>query len=204
MASSEMVCAWPLVSLNFSRNELTSIRMSLFRSRSAGILICTIPLLDAQTARLTARLACEKQQSGETAVLADVENLFIAAVDGFRAIDSRYWLAVTLCEYGEWLARVERSAEAEVIIEGARRSSPRWTPSRGLLAPADSGRRWCRQRAERSNLRDVFVAVVLCFPASAATSNASAESCLRATPVARRQLVSSDGCGLPIVTRPVS
>ena len=48
-----------------------------------------------------------------------MEKLFIAAVDGFRAIDSRYWLAVTLCEYGEWLARVERSAEAEVIIEGS-------------------------------------------------------------------------------------
>jgi hypothetical protein len=41
MASSEIVRIRPFASLNFSRKEFTNMGMSVFRSRSGGILICT-------------------------------------------------------------------------------------------------------------------------------------------------------------------
>ena len=68
-------------------------------------------LLDAQVARLSAKLMCRKRESG------DVEGLWSVAADGFRAIDARFWLAVTLVEHAEWLAQNDRSAEGALLAD---------------------------------------------------------------------------------------
>jgi tetratricopeptide (TPR) repeat protein len=67
------------------------------------------PLLDAQVSRLRARLP-SVQAAG------DPDRAFTAAIDGFRAITARYWLAVALYERGEWLMSQDRRAEAEAPL----------------------------------------------------------------------------------------
>jgi class 3 adenylate cyclase/tetratricopeptide (TPR) repeat protein len=67
------------------------------------------PLLDAQVSRLRARLPSVQAAGG-------AEPAFTEATDGFRAITARYWLAVTLCEHGEWLIAHDRRAEAEPLL----------------------------------------------------------------------------------------
>ena len=67
------------------------------------------PLLDAQVARLRGRLCSMGSGNG-------ADEAFSAAIDGFRAITARYWLAVALFEYGEWLRSEDRRAEAEPLL----------------------------------------------------------------------------------------
>ena len=69
------------------------------------------PLLDAQIARLSARLVSTQKRD------ADAQGFFNRAAEGFRAVESRYWLAVTLCELAEWLAQNDRTSEAELSAE---------------------------------------------------------------------------------------
>jgi tetratricopeptide (TPR) repeat protein len=67
------------------------------------------PLLDAQVSRLRARLSGVGATGGS-------DEAFVAAIEGFRAITARYWLAVSLCEYGESLVSQDRRAEAEPLL----------------------------------------------------------------------------------------
>jgi hypothetical protein len=65
------------------------------------------PLLDAQVARLKARLATRTSN--------DAEHLFTEAITGFRRIEVQFWLAVSLLECGEWLTN-DRAHDAEPYI----------------------------------------------------------------------------------------
>jgi tetratricopeptide (TPR) repeat protein len=49
-----------------------------------------------------------------------VDPAFKAAAGMFRELETPFWLAVTLIEHGEWLARQRRSAEAEPLLAEAR------------------------------------------------------------------------------------
>jgi tetratricopeptide (TPR) repeat protein len=70
------------------------------------------PFLDAQVARLKARLAAA---SGDGAA----EQLFTEAIIGFRRIDVPFWLAVTLLEYSEWLTDVRANDPEPYVAESA-------------------------------------------------------------------------------------
>jgi len=65
------------------------------------------PFLDAQVARLKARLATPGNGDGD--------RLFTEAITGLRKIDARFWLAVALLEYGESLTNA-RPYDAERYI----------------------------------------------------------------------------------------
>ncbi len=70
--------------------------------------------VNAQIARARARLAAHGGDS------ARAEASFKTALGHFREIAMPFWLAVTLVEYGEWLAAQDRAAEAEPLLEEAR------------------------------------------------------------------------------------
>jgi hypothetical protein len=76
------------------------------------------PYLRAQALRLRARMAEVEGQRGS------IEPGFKAAAGLFREIGIPFWLAVTLLEHAEWLARERRldevvplAAEADTIFE---------------------------------------------------------------------------------------
>jgi class 3 adenylate cyclase/tetratricopeptide (TPR) repeat protein len=72
------------------------------------------PFLQAQAMRMRARLvAARGERDG-------VEAGFRAAAGMFRELGIPFWLAVTLLEYGEWLAKDEDARRAEPLITEAR------------------------------------------------------------------------------------
>ena len=72
------------------------------------------PSLHALRDRAQARLGAAR---GE---IDGVDQGFRAAAARFRSIGVPYWLAGTLTEHGEWLARHERSDEVGVPLDEAR------------------------------------------------------------------------------------
>jgi tetratricopeptide (TPR) repeat protein len=72
------------------------------------------PSLRAQAARFRAKLAAA---TGDDAA---VDPAFEAATSILREFGIVFWLAVTLLEHGEWLARDSRSDEAEPLLVEAR------------------------------------------------------------------------------------
>ena len=70
--------------------------------------------LQAQRARLAARLAARRGDYERT------ERDFKRAGADFRELRTPFWLAVTLLEYGEWLAGQARAEEAEPLLSEAR------------------------------------------------------------------------------------
>jgi hypothetical protein len=71
------------------------------------------PNVEAHAARFRARLL-----AGEGAA-DQVDPKFEEAVSVFRRIGSRFWLAVTLLERGEWLIERKRADEAMLLLEEA-------------------------------------------------------------------------------------
>jgi class 3 adenylate cyclase/tetratricopeptide (TPR) repeat protein len=72
------------------------------------------PYLMAQTALLAATVAA-RTGDDETA-----EREFARAVEGFRAIDTRFEIGVALAEQGRWLARLGRTEDAARSLDEAR------------------------------------------------------------------------------------
>jgi hypothetical protein len=72
------------------------------------------PFLVAHRSRFRARLAAAR------GIADGVEQGFKAAAGLFREYGIRFWLAVTLLEYAEWLAGGERDEEAGTLVEEAR------------------------------------------------------------------------------------
>ncbi|HEX2088776.1 MAG TPA: adenylate/guanylate cyclase domain-containing protein [Actinomycetota bacterium] len=72
------------------------------------------PYLRANTARLRALIAAAAEQRE------GMEQDFKAAVGMFREIGVPFFLATTLLEYGEWLAKQERLDDARPILDEAR------------------------------------------------------------------------------------
>jgi hypothetical protein len=70
--------------------------------------------LEAHAQRFRARLAARQAGAG------DADGLFALAARGFREIGFRFYLAVTLLEHSEWLARDERGAEVEPLLAESR------------------------------------------------------------------------------------
>ena len=70
--------------------------------------------LRAQRRRLGARIAGGRGEHEKA------EQEHKRAVGAFRELAMPFWLAVTLLEYGEWLATVARAAEAEPLLAEAR------------------------------------------------------------------------------------
>jgi class 3 adenylate cyclase/tetratricopeptide (TPR) repeat protein len=72
------------------------------------------PFLQAQAARLRARLAAARGKRD------GVEAGFKAAAGMFRELGIPFWLAVTLLEYGEWLAKDQDVQRTEPLLTEAR------------------------------------------------------------------------------------
>ena len=70
--------------------------------------------LEAHARRFRARLAAAEGQRTEA------EQRFKRAAAQFRELAVPFWLAVTLLEYGEWLAGEGRNAESLPLLEEAR------------------------------------------------------------------------------------
>jgi tetratricopeptide (TPR) repeat protein len=70
--------------------------------------------LQAQRRRLGARIAAEGAQHDRA------EQEFKRAVGAFRELAMPFWLAVTLLEYGEWMAGQGRAVEGEALLTEAR------------------------------------------------------------------------------------
>jgi class 3 adenylate cyclase/tetratricopeptide (TPR) repeat protein len=68
------------------------------------------PYLEAQAARLEARLESPNPSA---------ERGFRRAAALFRELEIPFWLAVTLLEHGEWLARTDRAGDAEPLLAEA-------------------------------------------------------------------------------------
>ena len=78
--------------------------------------------LEAHARRFRARLAAAGGQPAEA------EQRFKRAAAQFRELAAPFWLAVTLLEYGEWLAGEGRGAESMPLLDEARetlRAAPR-------------------------------------------------------------------------------
>jgi tetratricopeptide (TPR) repeat protein len=73
-----------------------------------------IQYLQAQEARLGARLAAERRE------LDEVEPRFNVSAGLFRELGMPFYLAVTLLEHGEWLVSVGRAGEVEPLLAEAR------------------------------------------------------------------------------------
>ncbi len=71
------------------------------------------PYLDAQRARLRARLSAAEGADG-------VEPGFKRAAGSFRELGTPFWLAVTLVEHAEWLVAAGRHADARPHLDEAR------------------------------------------------------------------------------------
>jgi tetratricopeptide (TPR) repeat protein len=71
------------------------------------------PNVEAHAARFRARLLAGEGAADE------VDPKFEEAVSVFRRIGSRFWLAVTLLEHGEWLVEQGRAVEAAPLLEEA-------------------------------------------------------------------------------------
>jgi hypothetical protein len=71
------------------------------------------PMYRAQATRFRAWLAA-------TTGRADPEGSFKSSAGLFRELGTPFWLAVTLLEYGEWLAEHDRPQDAEPFQEEAR------------------------------------------------------------------------------------
>ena len=99
--------------------------------------------LRAQRRRLGARIAATAGEHDKA------EQGFKRAVGAFRELAMPFWLAVTLLEYGEWLATVARAAEASRCSPRRARSSSVSGRSRGSSAPTGLGRRPRSPRARR-------------------------------------------------------
>ncbi len=69
--------------------------------------------LEAHEARIKARLAAEGGESDR------VEPRFLAAGASFRELGTRFWLAVTLVQHGEWLVGEGRVDESEALLDEA-------------------------------------------------------------------------------------
>jgi class 3 adenylate cyclase/tetratricopeptide (TPR) repeat protein len=78
-----------------------------------------VPLLEAQAARFSARLAATRGEASS------VEAGFKRSVALLREIGARFWLAVVLLEHGEWLAETGRGEEAEPLLSEARETFER-------------------------------------------------------------------------------
>ena len=70
--------------------------------------------LEAHARRFRARLAAAGEQPTEA------EQRFKRAAAQFRELAAPFWLAVTLLEYGEWLAAEDRGAESTPLLDEAR------------------------------------------------------------------------------------
>ena len=70
--------------------------------------------LEAHARRFRARLAAAGGQPTEA------EQRFKRAAAQFRELAAPFWLAVTLLEYGEWLAAEDRGAESTPLLDEAR------------------------------------------------------------------------------------
>ena len=70
--------------------------------------------LEAHARRFRARLAAAEGQPTEA------EQRFKRAAAQFRELAAPFWLAVTLLEYGEWLAGEGRGAESRPLLDEAR------------------------------------------------------------------------------------
>jgi tetratricopeptide (TPR) repeat protein len=77
------------------------------------------PFLEAQAERFRARLAAARGQADEA------ERGFKRGTALLREIAARFWLAVVLLEYGEWLAQAGRAEEAAPLLEEARETFER-------------------------------------------------------------------------------
>jgi class 3 adenylate cyclase/tetratricopeptide (TPR) repeat protein len=77
------------------------------------------PFLEAQAERFRARLAAARGEAEE------VERGFKRGAALLREIGARFWLAVVLLEYGEWLAQAGRAEEAAPLLEEARETFER-------------------------------------------------------------------------------
>jgi tetratricopeptide (TPR) repeat protein len=97
------------------------------------------PSLLALGERANARLAAARADAE------GAEPRFKRAIALFREIGMSYWLAATLTEFGEWLAKSGRSDEARPMLEEARGIFERldarpWLERLGSGAPAPDGR----------------------------------------------------------------
>ena len=72
------------------------------------------PYLDAQSRRLNARIADLRGDE------AQVEAGFKRAAGMLRELETPFWMAVTLLEYGEWLVSQERAEDAKPLLDEAR------------------------------------------------------------------------------------
>ena len=97
------------------------------------------PYLDAQSRRLNARIADIRGDE------AQVEAGFKRAAGMLRELETPFWMAVTLLEYGEWLVSQERAEDANHCSTRPERSSSGWRRRRGSNArtwfPAHRGHR---------------------------------------------------------------
>jgi class 3 adenylate cyclase/tetratricopeptide (TPR) repeat protein len=73
-----------------------------------------VPLLEAHSARFSARLAAARGEASS------VEENFGRSTALLREVGARFWLAIVLLEHGEWLADSGRGEEAEPLLEEAR------------------------------------------------------------------------------------
>jgi class 3 adenylate cyclase/tetratricopeptide (TPR) repeat protein len=78
-----------------------------------------VPRLQAQAARFAARLALGRGEE------ASAEDGFKHSAALLREIGARFWLAVVLLEYGEWLVETGRAGEAEPLLGEARETFER-------------------------------------------------------------------------------
>jgi hypothetical protein len=67
--------------------------------------------LQAHSSRIQARSAGEDH---------DGEQLLKSSIGAFREIGFPFWMAVTLLEYGEWLAARDRTADSAPLVAEAR------------------------------------------------------------------------------------
>ena len=70
---------------------------------------------EPEQARASARLAAHRGDSDR------IEPEFETAESLFRQAENPFWLAVTLLDHGEWLISEQRPAEAEALLQEARK-----------------------------------------------------------------------------------
>ena len=100
-----------LVNAGLAADDPLSVEEGLARSRSRQR---STRSLRAQQARASARLAAHRGDSDRIEPEFDGKSLF-------RQAENPFWLAVTLLDHGEWLISEQRPAEAEALLQEARK-----------------------------------------------------------------------------------
>jgi hypothetical protein len=100
-----------LVEASFDLDDLAGAERQLAASEATAP-IQRRPLLDAQEARLRAKLDARRGDRS-------ADERYATAADRFRELEMRFWVGVTLVEHAEWLLESGRDGEVARLVAEA-------------------------------------------------------------------------------------